>query len=156
MRDQEKKEFVDRIERETKRLIRAYGFLLAIIVLTIYVQLKHPTLWSSQEIKIEVVGSALPQFENGLHVETGLKEGENLQMVISNCTNCHSAKMITQNRATREGWLHMIEWMQETQGLWELGDNEPLILDYLAANYAPEKKGRRAPLMNIDWYDLDD
>ncbi len=49
----------------------------------------------------------------------------------------------------------MIHWMQETQNLWDLGDNEALIVAYLAKNYPPGKKGRRARLTNIEWYDLE-
>jgi hypothetical protein len=47
--------------------------------------------------------------------------------------------------------------MQETQGLWDLGDQEKTILDYLAANYAPEESSRRANLdMDaIEWYILE-
>jgi hypothetical protein len=40
----------------------------------------------------------------------------------------------------------MIRWMQDTQGLWSLGDNEPLVLDYLAQHYGPFAVGRRPPL----------
>ena len=70
---------------------------------------------------------------------------------------CHSAKLVTQNRATRDGWEEMIRWMQAKQGLGDLGANEPVILDYLAANYAPEEIGRRANLNveSIKWYVLD-
>ena len=49
----------------------------------------------------------------------------------------------------------MIEWMQATQGLWDLGENEPIILDYLATNYAPEEVGRRANLEEVAYYMLD-
>lgn len=97
-----------------------------------------------------------PEFENGIHLRTGFKEGDNLDIVIANCTSCHSSKMVIQNKATRDGWKSMIRWMQETQGLWDLGENEPLILDYLAKYYAPEKAGRRQPLTNIGWYELED
>jgi hypothetical protein len=50
----------------------------------------------------------------------------------------------------------MIDWMQETQGLEDLGEHEPLILDYLAKYYAPQKKGRRPNLENIEWYELEE
>lgn len=46
----------------------------------------------------------------------------------------------------------MIVWMQETQKLWDLGENEDKILDYLATYLGPEKKGRRAPLEVEEWY----
>lgn len=87
---------------------------------------------------------------------TGLVVDDELPLIIANCTACHSAKLIIQNRATREGWKNMVVWMQETQNLWDLGPNENKILDYLARHYAPEKTGRRKNLENIDWYDLKD
>tara|TARA_R110002051_G_scaffold276828_1_gene338185 strand:- start:9 stop:524 length:516 start_codon:yes stop_codon:yes gene_type:complete len=94
---------------------------------------------------------------DGKDVETGLLAGDGLELVKANCTACHSSALILQNRFTREGWHSKIEWMQETQGLWELGNNESIILDYLAANYAPEApRGRRVPLSGIEWYELKD
>jgi hypothetical protein len=94
--------------------------------------------------------------ENGIHVKTGLKNDPNLKVVIGACTSCHSAKLITQNRATREGWKNMIVWMQETQGLPDLGHTEPIIIDYLAQHYAPQEVGRRRNLdiAAIEWYIL--
>ena len=94
------------------------------------------------------------QVVEGIHVATGLKAGEGLQLVIANCTGCHSAKLITQNRATKEGWKSIINWMQATQNLWDLGNNEEPIVTYLTKNYAPEQKGRRQPLQDIEWYEL--
>ena len=78
--------------------------------------------------------------------KTGLVIADGFEVVSVQCTVCHSAKLISQNRADRDGWLTMIRWMQETQGLWPLADNEPIILDYLAANYGPLTVGRR-PLL---------
>ncbi len=66
------------------------------------------------------------------HELTGLAIGHNLNIVIANCTACHSAKLITQNRATKEGWKSIIVWMQKTQKLWDLGENEEKIIDYLS------------------------
>lgn len=95
--------------------------------------------------------------EDGIHLETGLIAAEGWETVRATCTACHSAKLVTQNKATRDGWKNMIVWMQETQGLWDLGDQEKTILDYLAANYAPEESSRRANLdMDaIEWYILE-
>lgn len=96
---------------------------------------------------------------DGIHVPTGLIADEGLNLVIANCTACHSAKLVTQNYADREGWKKMIRWMQSSQNLWELGTQEEVILDYLSKNYAPENStqnnmGRRAPLTDIEWYEL--
>ncbi len=95
------------------------------------------------------------KIENGIHVRTGFVEGEGLMAVVNNCTNCHSAKLVTQNRMSREKWLATIRWMQETQNLWDLGNDEEVIVNYLAKYYAPIAKGRRQNLTNIDWYELD-
>ncbi len=94
--------------------------------------------------------------ENGIHLATGFKNDKDLPLVIASCTPCHSAKLVTQNRATKEGWVSIIRWMQDTQNLWDLGQNEDLITTYLAKNYGTEDKGRRTTLTNIEWYDLED
>ena len=78
-----------------------------------------------------------------------------MPLVITHCTPCHSAELVTQNRMTREGWESTIRWMQETQNLWDLGENEAAILDYLATYYAPEEQGRRPNLEDIEWYELE-
>ena len=95
--------------------------------------------------------------EDGIHIQTGLKYGPGFATVKSACLSCHSAKLITQNKATREGWFDMIRWMQATQGLPNLGAQEPIILDYLARFYAPTQVSRRVglDLQEIEWYVLD-
>jgi len=96
------------------------------------------------------------RIENGIHVRTGLVDAEGLMTVVNNCTNCHSAKIVTQNRMTTERWNATIKWMQQTQNLWELGKNQEVIVNYLVTNYPPKSKGRRMILTNIDWYVLED
>ncbi|TXD79489.1 hypothetical protein ESW18_03495 [Algoriphagus ratkowskyi] len=97
------------------------------------------------------------QIIDGKDVDTGLLAGDGLEIVKGNCTACHSSALILQSGFTREGWHEKIVWMQETQGLWDLGGNESIILDYLATNYGPkESHGRRMPLTGIDWYELKD
>lgn len=89
--------------------------------------------------------------------ETGLALDEKLMVVKAHCTSCHSPKLITQNRFTRDGWKEKIRWMQRTQKLWDLGESEPAVLDYLTKHYGPETKafdGRRMPLKNVKWYEL--
>nr|WKN37775.1 hypothetical protein K4G66_03515 [Tunicatimonas sp. TK19036] len=98
--------------------------------------------------------TALAVSTDSIDTATGLIVDNALPIVVGNCTACHSAQLITQNRATREGWHSMIVWMQETQKLWDLGENEAVILDYLEKHYAPENIGRRRNLENIEWYDL--
>ena len=86
---------------------------------------------------------------------TGLVVSEGLNLVITHCTACHSSKLITQFHTDRQGWLEKIRWMQQKQKLWDLGEAEPKILDYLAKNYPPtEKVNRRANLKTINWHKL--
>lgn len=95
-----------------------------------------------------------PAVVDGYDVESGLVAKGDYLMVKQNCTSCHSGKLISQNRMTRTSWLTSIRWMQETQNLADLGDNEEPILDYLEKYYSPEKKGRRPQLQDIEWYEL--
>lgn len=110
----------------------------------------------SQKLKLQAEEDNWDLVKKGIHVRTGLKADKDLQIIIGSCTSCHSAKLITQNRATRQGWKTMIDWMQETQGLQDLGTKEPIILNYLAKYYAPEETGRRAnlDLTEVEWYIL--
>jgi hypothetical protein len=92
---------------------------------------------------------------DGIHVRTGLIDDEGLMTVVNNCTNCHSAKLVMQNRMNAERWNATIKWMQETQNLWDLGKNQEIIVNYLVKNYPPKAKGRRMVLSDIDWYELE-
>ncbi len=79
--------------------------------------------------------------------DTGLIMAEGWETVRTNCTGCHSAQLVTQNRGSRNHWEHLIRWMQDTQGLWQFQpDTEATILDYLAEHYGPKQGARRPPL----------
>ncbi len=78
---------------------------------------------------------------------TGLKMAENWELVRGNCTACHSAKLITQQRGSAQQWLTMIRWMQKKQNLWQFDtDTEGKIIAYLAKNYPPRADQRRVAL----------
>ncbi len=152
------------IRQNRKNIKRNTGILIALLIIILVIvgllyfledeeiaQGKDGLRDADAPIPEEQIGD---EFRDGIHVETGLVEGEGLRLVIGHCTACHSAKLITQNAADRDGWEKMIRWMQETQNLWDLGAQEDIILDYLAENYAPKKRGRRPPLGEIEWYEL--
>lgn len=107
------------------------------------------------DMDLEQVDVSLDGVVNGIDTLTGLAYDESFEIVRANCITCHSAKLITQNRATREGWKGMLDWMRATQNLHDLGDNEEPILDYLAKHYAPENKGRRVNIEDVEWYVLE-
>lgn len=78
---------------------------------------------------------------------TGLIVAQDWELVRANCTPCHSAKLVTQQRGTAEQWLRMIRWMQASQNLWPLDDiTESRIIAYLADNYPPDAARRRAAI----------
>lgn len=83
--------------------------------------------------------------------ETGFVMADGWETVRANCTSCHSAMLVTQNRGSRAHWKSLIRWMQDTQGLWELPEeDEATILDYLAEYYGPKDASRRQPLSPRD------
>lgn len=136
------------------------GFQSPIFMLFLIGQIALVACNSSNDSSEPVATEPLPlvnaQIKDGKDIATGLLAGEGLNVVKSHCLACHSSDLIVQNRFTREGWHKKIVWMQETQGLWDLGESEPVILNYLAANYAPEEfRGRRKPLAEVEWYELD-
>ena len=109
---------------------------------------RRETATSLKEVDEDII-------ENGIHLRTGFVDADGLMTVINNCTNCHSAKLVTQNRMSKEHWNATIIWMQETQNLWDLGLDQEIIVNYLVTNYPFEDTGRRENLTNITWYDLE-
>ena len=150
-------DFQERIKKAERTAYRA-AFVTALASVLLLITIYYPSLSfgdSNTEVLAEVeIDEDL--IENGIHVRTGLKEAAGLMTVVNNCTNCHSAKLVTQNRMTEERWNETIKWMQKKQGLWELGDDQKIIVDDLGKNYPPQKKGRRMALTDIDWYELED
>ena len=87
--------------------------------------------------------------------ESGLAVDETMPIVKGQCTACHSSKLILQSHFDREKWIERIRWMQRTQKLWDLGETEKPILDYLTKYYGPLATpfdGRRLPLPAQAWH----
>lgn len=157
--DLEKASLLKRLERLN---ILAGVSAITCFILLLYVGLGGPLIRAKAEPENAPAAVVPPeppvdQIVDGIHVATGLVYADGFEAVRKNCTGCHSGKLVTQNKATREGWEQTIRWMQATQGLWNLGDSEAQILDYLATHYAPEQTGRRSPLdvEAIEWYILE-
>lgn len=78
---------------------------------------------------------------------TGLIVDDNWQLVLGNCSSCHSLKLVTQNRMDAQTWTETIRWMQEKHNLWDLGESEGAIVAYLDKHYGiPQRPHRRQPL----------
>ncbi len=147
-----------------RNLFYGIGFVFVLMVGVFIYFLIDPALFVSnaddteEPIYVDKPDSKEEEYNkvtNGIHVRTGLMAADGFMTVVNNCTNCHSAKLIVQNRMNEERWKATIKWMQETQNLWELGDNEHIIVDYLVTNYPPQQKGRRQNLENLEWYALE-
>ncbi|WP_272165783.1 c-type cytochrome [Vibrio diabolicus] len=65
-----------------------------------------------------------------------LAPGENMKLVASVCSACHSLHMVTQQGLSRQRWDETLDWMIEEQGMDELpGDDREAILKYLSTYY---------------------
>lgn len=132
------------------------GLIVSIIALTnpSLLLFMDPDTEESGAVAIAVADQS-EGVENGIHVATGFIDAPGMMITIQNCTSCHSSKLVIQNRMNAERWVKTIRWMQETQNLWDLGENEKIIVAYLVANYPPKKVGRRSNLEVTDWYELE-
>ena len=154
----------DKLKQQLRQVSRMMSVIMALFFvmagIVIYLMVDPNLSAFKKEEKITYVDLVqeddFDKIENGIHVRTGLKDGEGLMTVVNNCTNCHSALLVTQNRMSADRWRSTIKWMQETQNLWDLGKNEEIIINYLVSNYPPQKKGRRMNLNDIEWYVLED
>ena len=142
---------LDALLRRFKRIRFAMYGLIALFCLFAWL-LTHPPQWQTQTKPLEI--SEAPEIENGVHLESGLIAKGDFELVVNHCGGCHGHQLVIQNKNTRAGWHELIDWMQATQGLWDLGEQEEAIVNYLATYYAPQGSGRRKNLENIEWYEL--
>ncbi|MDG1528290.1 MAG: monoheme cytochrome C [Polaribacter sp.] len=141
--------------KKAERLAYLAAICLFISIGLLYLRVYDPNLNflnASNKDLVEIVDEDL--IVDGIHIRTGFVEDDGLMTVVNNCTTCHSSKLVIQNRMNTDRWNATIKWMQQTQNLWELGPNQKIIVDYLVKNYPPIKKGRRASLTNLNWYEL--
>jgi len=83
-----------------------------------------------------------------LDAATGMKMAGDWEIVRNHCIICHSPQTFLQQRGTESTWTDILAWMQARGGLWKLEPAiEKTIIGYLAANYGPGDKFRRAPIL---------
>jgi len=152
--------FRESVGQVHRLLIVLWCFVGVIVIAGIYL-MADPTLSAfksspteTETVSVPVTEDDFDKVENGVHVRTGFVDAPGMVETIQNCTNCHSSKLVIQNRMNKERWIATIRWMQESQNLWDLGKNEEIIVDYLVTNYPTELVGRRKNLSDIDWYEL--
>lgn len=69
----------------------------------------------------------------------GLPPGEGQELVYNNCTACHSLAIVQQSDFSRRVWDEVLTWMVESQGMWEMPEEErQIVLDYLVEHYGHE------------------
>lgn len=143
-----------------KRIMKMFDVWASIITIFLLLFFLYafnflPSFPKQEEIIVRSIEEDPNKIENGIHIRSGLIVADGYKLVLNNCGGCHSHKIIIQNQANALGWTETIHWMQKTQNLWDLGENEAPIVAYLAKYYGIKKKGRRENLKNIDWYALD-
>ena len=82
---------------------------------------------------------------------SGLKMAPGWELVNYQCNACHSSLIIPQNGGDEAVWRETIQWMVDTQGLWDLSETWDPVLHYLstyypASNDIPQDIYRRRPL----------
>lgn len=82
-----------------------------------------------------LAGSALADDE---YEFAPLPPGEGAEEVYYNCIACHSLHTVTNQRFSRRVWDEVLDWMADTQGMHDLGDEREIILDYLATHLGPD------------------
>jgi cytochrome c len=81
----------------------------------------------------------------------GLPAAPGQEETYYSCNACHSIRLVTQQRLSRERWDELLDWMVEKQGMAELDpEDRGIILDYLATYY-----GRYVPRSLIQKSDPD-
>lgn len=66
---------------------------------------------------------------------SGLIMAPNWELVNYQCNACHTSAIIPQNKGNKQVWRETIQWMIDTQGLWDLSDTWEPVLNYLSTYY---------------------
>ena len=89
-------------------------------------------------------------------MQQGLPSGPGIELVLGNCTICHSTSIILQNHLDREAWDKTITWMQKEQGMWELeADDRKAILEYLSKHQGINQNMNRNSKRKQSMYEFD-
>lgn len=76
--------------------------------------------------------------------DDGLPEGAMQPRARAACTLCHDARIIVQQRLTKELWSKEVDKMVKWGALLNSSDRDAMI-DYLSTNFPPEKPAYVAP-----------
>ncbi len=65
-----------------------------------------------------------------------LVAAEGVEETFDYCDACHSVRLVAQQGLDRDGWVELLEWMVDEQGMAEIEEPDlSVVLDYLTTNY---------------------
>ena len=91
---------------------------------------------------------AAPAFADDRGIDD-FPEGKGREETANMCAACHSGRLVSQQGMTRPQWDETLDVMTERHKMPKLeGDERALILDYLAAAFAPKaRRGTPNPFL---------
>ena len=82
--------------------------------------------------------------------QSGLIMAPGWELVNYQCNACHTSMIVVQNHGDKAFWKEALQWMIDTQGLWDLSDTWEPTLSYLSTHYGQAEMDmtifRRLPL----------
>jgi hypothetical protein len=78
-----------------------------------------------------------------------LPGGQMQAQAITACLECHEARIILQQRLSKAAWTKEVDKMTKWGAVVDASDREALI-DYLSANFSPEKPAYEPPRTSPD------
>lgn len=107
------------------------------------------TSWILATVSLTLSVAAVAK-DQEIDPQSGLIKAPGWELVNYQCNACHTTSIIPQNPGNKEEWRATIQWMVDTQGLWDLSDTWEPVLTYLSTNYGKKdvdmSKFRRLPL----------
>jgi cytochrome c5 len=73
-----------------------------------------------------------------------LPEGKGKELVQSTCSSCHGLESVVSQRADKDGWQNIVDYML-SRGMIATDDEVKLMVEYLAAVFPAQPKGKTAP-----------
>ncbi|NOI74292.1 cytochrome C [Vibrio coralliilyticus] len=105
---------------------------------------------SALSVQAEDEAKLTPEQKYGVDKASGLIMAPGWELVNGQCNACHTSLIVAQNSGDKEQWRETIQWMVDTQGLWDLSDTWDPVLNYLSTYYQDKgidmNKYRRKPI----------
>ena len=119
--------------------------------------IESPYMWSKKSLLALVCIALIGLSEHAQDKSTAIdpvliQDSEGTwKLVRAHCTSCHSSQILKPLRLSRDAWQGVIKRMQDEEGLWDLGEDESKIIEYLTTYFGPtsassQRPSRRAPI----------